>query len=93
MHIHLVNPSDLAFGTAVITPRWLYVLAAATPERFRAPSIIDETLEPFDAATQILEDRGLKDVDPKRKAKLAELMKAFTDGVSASGTGRRRRGR
>jgi radical SAM superfamily enzyme YgiQ (UPF0313 family) len=51
VHIHLVNPSDLAFGTAVITPRWLYVLAAATPERFRAPSIIDETLEPFDAAT------------------------------------------
>ena len=35
MRIHLVNPSDLSFGTAVITPRWLYVLAAATPTRIR----------------------------------------------------------
>jgi radical SAM superfamily enzyme YgiQ (UPF0313 family) len=49
MRIHLVNPSDLSFGTAVITPRWLYVLAAATPARFGTPSIVDETLEPFDA--------------------------------------------
>ena len=48
MHIHLVNPSDLSFGTAVITPRWLYVLAAATPEHFGTPAIVDETLEPFD---------------------------------------------
>ena len=24
VRIHLVNPSDLSFGTAVITPRWLY---------------------------------------------------------------------
>ena len=37
MRIHLVNPSDLSFGTAVITPRWLFVLAAATPERFGTP--------------------------------------------------------
>ena len=48
MRIHLVNPSDLSFGTAVITPRWLYVLAAATPAEFGDPRIIDETLEPFD---------------------------------------------
>jgi hypothetical protein len=26
---HLINPSDLSFGVPVITPRWLYVLAAA----------------------------------------------------------------
>ena len=32
MRVHLINPSDTAFGTAVITPRWLFVLAAATPE-------------------------------------------------------------
>ncbi|MBM3777827.1 MAG: radical SAM protein [Acidimicrobiia bacterium] len=51
MRIHLVNPSDLSFGTAVITPRWLYVLAAATPARFGIPAIIDETIEPFDPAT------------------------------------------
>src|ERR671926_206572 len=51
MRIHLVNPSDTSFGTAVITPRWLYVLAAATPERFGDPQIWDETLEQlnFDA--------------------------------------------
>jgi radical SAM superfamily enzyme YgiQ (UPF0313 family) len=49
--IHLVNPSDLAFGTAVITPRWLYVLAAATPEHYGMPHIVDETLEPFDLTT------------------------------------------
>ena len=48
MHVHLINPSDLSFGTSVITPRWLYVLAAATPDRFGDPVIVDETLEPFD---------------------------------------------
>jgi radical SAM superfamily enzyme YgiQ (UPF0313 family) len=46
--VHLVNPSDTAFGTAVITPRWLYVLAAATPAHFGAPVIWDETLESLD---------------------------------------------
>ncbi len=51
MRIHLVNPSDLSFGTAVITPRWLYVLAAATPRTFGDPQIVDETLEPFDPNT------------------------------------------
>ena len=40
-----MNPSDTAFGTAVITPRWLYTLAAATPEAFGDPEICDETLE------------------------------------------------
>jgi radical SAM superfamily enzyme YgiQ (UPF0313 family) len=43
--IHLVNPSDTAFGTAVITPRWLYVLASATPASFGDPRIWDETLD------------------------------------------------
>jgi radical SAM superfamily enzyme YgiQ (UPF0313 family) len=45
MRVHLVNPSDLSFGTAVITPRWLFVLAAATPKVYGDPTIIDETLE------------------------------------------------
>ena len=48
MAVHLVNPSDLSFGMAVITPRWLFVLAAATPDRFGTPLLIDETLERFD---------------------------------------------
>ncbi|MBI2833751.1 MAG: B12-binding domain-containing radical SAM protein [Acidobacteria bacterium] len=48
MRVHLVNPSDLSFGIAVITPRWLYVLASATPRRFDDPILVDETLERFD---------------------------------------------
>ena len=48
MRVYLVNPSDLSFGLAVITPRWLFVLAAATPERFGTPILADETLERFD---------------------------------------------
>jgi tRNA A37 methylthiotransferase MiaB len=51
VHVHLVNPSDISFGTAVITPRWLYVLAGATPERYGTPILVDETLEPFDDRT------------------------------------------
>ena len=47
--IHLINPSDISFGVAVITPRWLYVLAAATGERWGDPHIVDETLEPVEA--------------------------------------------
>jgi hypothetical protein len=48
LRIHLVNPSDLSFGLAVITPRWLFVLAAATPARFGLPNLVDETLERID---------------------------------------------
>ena len=48
MKIHLVNPSDVSFGTAVITPRWLYVLAAATPRGYGDPIVVDETLDPID---------------------------------------------
>jgi radical SAM superfamily enzyme YgiQ (UPF0313 family) len=51
LRVHLVNPSDLSFGVAVITPRWLFVLAAATPERFGDPVLVDETLERLDPAT------------------------------------------
>jgi radical SAM superfamily enzyme YgiQ (UPF0313 family) len=50
MRVHLVNPTDVSFGIAVITPRWLFVLAAATPERFGDPVIVDETLDRFDPA-------------------------------------------
>jgi radical SAM superfamily enzyme YgiQ (UPF0313 family) len=47
MRIHLVNPSDVSFGTAVVTPRWQYVLAASTPARHGTPLLVDETLEPI----------------------------------------------
>src|SRR5947209_4987760 len=51
MHVHLINPSDMSFGTAVITPRWLYVLAAATPAAFGDAVICDETLEQLDPSS------------------------------------------
>ena len=51
MRVHLVNPSHVSFGVGVITPRWLFVLAAATPARFGAPHIVDETLEVLDPTT------------------------------------------
>lgn len=50
MKVHLINPSDTAFGTAVITPRWLFVLAAATPAMYGDPEICDETLQSLDTA-------------------------------------------
>src|SRR5512142_2336841 len=50
MKVHLVNPSDVSFGTAVITPRWLYVIAAATPKSFGDPVLVDETLVAMDPA-------------------------------------------
>ena len=48
MQVHLVNPNELSFGVGVITPRWLYVLAGATPQQYGDPLITDETLEQFD---------------------------------------------
>src|SRR5438094_721795 len=44
MNVHLINPSTVSFGTAVITPRWQYVLAGATPKTFGDPILVDETL-------------------------------------------------
>jgi tRNA A37 methylthiotransferase MiaB len=46
--VHLVNPSRVTFGVAVITPRWLYVLAAATGTTWGDPHIVDETLVSLD---------------------------------------------
>jgi radical SAM superfamily enzyme YgiQ (UPF0313 family) len=51
LSVHLVNPSDNSFGTAVITPRWLFVLAAATPRSFGDPILVDESLEQIDPST------------------------------------------
>lgn len=50
MNVHLINPSHVSFGIGVITPRWLYVLAEATPRRFGDPVITDETLAPLDSS-------------------------------------------
>jgi hypothetical protein len=51
MRVHLVNPSDVSFGISVVTPRWLFVLASATPAEFGDPRLIDEALDEFDATT------------------------------------------
>jgi radical SAM superfamily enzyme YgiQ (UPF0313 family) len=48
MPVYLVNPSDLSFGIGVITPRWLFVLAAATPAEYGDPVIVDEAMEKLD---------------------------------------------
>jgi radical SAM superfamily enzyme YgiQ (UPF0313 family) len=48
MIVHLINPSHVSFGIGVITPRWLYVLASATPAAYGAPVLTDETLDPLD---------------------------------------------
>ena len=48
MQVFLVNPSNVSFGIAVITPRWMFVLAAATPAKFGTPRLVDETLELID---------------------------------------------
>jgi radical SAM superfamily enzyme YgiQ (UPF0313 family) len=45
----LVNPSLSTVGYSFITPRWLYVLAQATPvELVGDPVLVDESLERFD---------------------------------------------
>ncbi len=49
--VHLINPSDVSFGVAVIAPRWLYVLAAATGTEWGDPCLVDETLDPIDCST------------------------------------------
>ena len=51
MRVHLINPSHVSFGVGVITPRWLYVIAGATPAEFGDPVIVDETLDPIDSST------------------------------------------
>ena len=50
MTVYLINPSHLSFGVAIITPRWLYVLAAATPRPNGDPVLVDETLEQLDCS-------------------------------------------
>ena len=48
MNVHIVNPSHFSFGTGFITPRWMFVLAAATPAKWGDPILSDESLKPFD---------------------------------------------
>ena len=48
----LVNPSEVNMGYSFITPRWLYVIAQATPQEIAGdPIVADEVIERFDAST------------------------------------------
>src|SRR5438067_1124800 len=79
MCVHLLNPREVALGTAVITPRWLYVLAAATPESFGDPSLVDETLAPLDPKTIAPRDIigiGIHTANALRGYKLGTLARA-----------------
>ncbi len=45
----LVNPANSTLGYSVITPRWLFVIAQATPvELVGDPILVDEAIEKFD---------------------------------------------
>src|SRR5215831_11701263 len=45
----LVNPSNSTAGYSFITPRWLFVIAQATPtDLVGDPILIDEVIEKFD---------------------------------------------
>src|SRR5205807_1701310 len=47
--VFLVNPANATVGYSVITPRWLYVLAGATPSDLVGdPIIVDEPITSFD---------------------------------------------
>jgi radical SAM superfamily enzyme YgiQ (UPF0313 family) len=48
----LINPANASVGYSVITPRWLFVLAGATPTEFAGdPVLIDEPVAPFNPNT------------------------------------------
>src|SRR5262249_26065198 len=48
----LVNPSLSTVGYSFITPRWLYVMAQATPSDLVGdPILVDESIEAFDPRT------------------------------------------
>ena len=56
--VFLVNPANATIGYSVITPRWLYVLAGATPTEIAGdPIIVDEPIAPFNP-----EDVGPNDI-------------------------------
>src|SRR6516165_1626012 len=46
----LVNPAMSTLGYSIITPRWLFVIARATPiELVGDPLLVDEAIQEFDA--------------------------------------------
>jgi radical SAM superfamily enzyme YgiQ (UPF0313 family) len=52
LRVFLVNPAVSSIGYSFITPRWLFVLAQATPECLVGdPVLVDETIERFEPET------------------------------------------
>ena len=50
--VTLINPASTTIGYSFITPRWLYVLAQATPvDLVGQPRIVDESIAAFDPDT------------------------------------------
>ena len=50
--VTLINPASTTIGYSFITPRWLYVLAQATPvDLVGQPRIVDESITRFDPDT------------------------------------------
>jgi hypothetical protein len=47
--------------------------------------------DPYGTVAQVLNDQTLKAADPRRKARLAELVQAFTASLGETPAGRRRR--
>src|SRR2546428_1120811 len=48
----LVNPANSTRGYSIITPRWLFVIAQATPRDLVGdPTVVDEALERFNPGT------------------------------------------
>ncbi|HTM30153.1 MAG TPA: radical SAM protein [Vicinamibacterales bacterium] len=81
MTVHLVNPSHLSFGVGVITPRWLFVLGAATPAEYGRPRIVDETLEPLDLDT--VQDGDIVGIG----IHTGNALRGYEIGVAARGRG------
>lgn len=47
----LVNPANSTMGYSIITPRWLFVMAMATPvDLVGDPTLVDESISRFDAS-------------------------------------------
>ena len=73
--VHLVNPSDNSFGTAVITPRWLFVLAAEYKNLTRAAEAAGTTQPVVSQRIKQLETRlGRKLLD--RSPRIVQLTDA-----------------